>query len=116
MAILWLCLNQKVVVLPLALVKALACETAIVNNFFWNDRWTFRAASETGRSGPRLQRFLRFNGISAAGLALNVGLFQVQVAGLGANPYAANAVAIVLVAWFNYAFSRRFGWRVASAP
>ena len=115
MGMLWCLLNQSGVVMPLALAKALACESAIINNFFWNDRWTFRGASATGRAGAWWQRFLWFNGISLAGLGLNVGLVQVQVSLLGANPYVANGVAIVLVAWFNYALSRRFGWRVVGA-
>ena len=92
--------------LPLVLAKAGACEAAIVNNFIWNDRWTFRGVRAGGPS-----RFVRFNGVSLAGLVLNVTLFHVQVHWLGLNLYLANAVAIGLVAGFNYTLSRQWAWR-----
>lgn len=97
--------------LPPVLAKAFACEVAIVNNFVWNDRWTFRGA---GAGAGRLSRFVRFNGVSLAGLALNVALFSLLIRGLGFNLYAANAVAIGLVAGFNYSLSRQWAWRPIS--
>src|SRR5919201_864743 len=36
---------------PLPLAVALGSELAILNNYLWNDRWTF------GRSAPSLRRF-----------------------------------------------------------
>ena len=92
--------------LPPVLAKAGACEVAIVNNFIGNDRWTFRGVRAGGPS-----RFVRFNGVSLAGLVLNVTLFHVQVHWLGLNLYLANAVAIGLVAGFNYTLSRQWAWR-----
>jgi len=94
---------------PLVLAKAMACELAIVNNFVWNDLWTFHGA---GSGTSRFLRFVRFNGVALVGLALNVRLFQAQVEGLGLNLYLANAVAIGLVAGFNYTSSRHWAWRV----
>ena len=93
--------------LPLLLVKALACETAIGNNFVWNDRWTFREARGDGAPGAR---FLRFNGAALAGLILNVMLFGALVHGLGLNLYLANGLAIGLVAGVNYTLSRFWVW------
>jgi len=92
---------------PLAMGKAIACEVAIANNFLWNDRWTFRG--QKGSSGS-WRRFVRFNGTALAGLALNVALFQCLVRGVELNMYLANAVAIGLVAGFNYALSQRWVW------
>lgn len=97
--------------LPQVLAKACACEAAIVNNFVWNDRWTFRRAG-TGAGG--LSRFVRFNAVSLAGLALNVALFSLLIRGVGFNLYLANAVAIGLVAGFNYTLSRQWAWRPAT--
>jgi dolichol-phosphate mannosyltransferase len=115
MGVLWFLLQQDVMTVPMAVAKALAAESAIVNNFVWNDRWTFRNAAGASDRGSGLARFLRFNAISFAGLGLNVGLFLAQVSLLGTNPYLANAVAIVLVACFNFGMSRRYGWRVRRA-
>lgn len=99
--------------LPLPLAKALSTECGILNNFVWNDLWTFRGARQGGRADCRVARFLRFNAIALGGLVLNIGLFQAQVQWLGVNIYLANAVAIVLVAFFNYWMSRTFGWRMS---
>ncbi len=97
--------------LPPVLAKALACECAIVNNFLGNDCWTFR---DVGTTAGRVARFLRFNGVSLAGLALNVTLFAAQVQWLNMNLYLANAIAIVVVAGFTYTLSRRWAWRTVS--
>ncbi|MFM7790024.1 MAG: GtrA family protein, partial [Microcystis panniformis] len=42
--------------------KIIAAEVAIINNFLWNDRWTFGDLS-TGQNRwqQRLKRFLKFN-------------------------------------------------------
>jgi dolichol-phosphate mannosyltransferase len=97
--------------LALVLAKAIACEIAIVNNFLWNDHWTFRGVEPAQGRGAR---FLWFNGVSLAGLALNVALFAAQVRWLGMNLYLANAVAIIVVAGFNYTLSQQWAWRTAS--
>jgi putative flippase GtrA len=52
---------------------------AIVNNFFWNDTWTFHDLIG-GHAGWRrkLRRFAKFNLICGIGLLLNVILLNVQ--------------------------------------
>jgi dolichol-phosphate mannosyltransferase len=94
--------------LPLLLAKAVACEVAIASNFLGNDRWTFRG---TGGGPGRGHRFLRFNGVALAGLVLNVTAFAVLVHGWGISLYPANALAIGLVAGFNYLLSRHWVWK-----
>lgn len=94
----------------LTLAKALAAETAIINNYTWNDLWTFR-----DRSGRGWRRWLaglgRFNLICLAGIGWSVLLLNVGVHGLGLNVYLANGIAIVLVSLWNFWMSERFGWR-----
>lgn len=91
--------------------KAIAAETAIFNNFLWNDLWTFRGMAD-GRHSPRqpLIRFLKFNLICVAGIGLSVVLLNVQVHGLGMNLYLANFIAIVLVSLWNFLLNVKFGW------
>src|SRR5215471_6056180 len=48
----------QLVHLPLVVASTLSTELVIVNNFFWNDRWTF------GRPQLSLRRFARFNLVS----------------------------------------------------
>src|SRR5437762_14083722 len=64
----------------LSLSKAIAAEVAIINNFVWNDVWTFRGLAGSGNIQPeRLGRFGRFNLICVAGIGLSVVLLNIQV-------------------------------------
>lgn len=97
--------------------KLVAAEAAIVNNFFWNDLWTFRDLVPEQRSGgAALRRLLKFNAICLAGLAVNVLLLNLQFNVLGMNRYVANAAAIIAVTGFNYFLNRALAWRSAFSP
>ena len=109
MGILWLIVS--LLGWNLSLGKVLAAEAAIVNNFLWNDRWTFRAPRSDAPSGfGRLKRFLKFNLICVTGIIWSVLLINLQVYGLRMNAYLANFVAIMLVSLWNFFMSERFGW------
>jgi dolichol-phosphate mannosyltransferase len=96
--------------------KLVAAELAIVNNFLWNDAWTFGDLSEGQRAlSLRLHRFAKFNAVCAMGLALNVVLLNLQFNLLGMNRYLANGVAIVLVTAWNYWLNLKLAWRSAEA-
>jgi dolichol-phosphate mannosyltransferase len=93
--------------------KIAAAEVAIVNNFLWNDAWTFR---EAARSEPGLRakfrRFLGYNVICIAGVALNVVILNLLFNLAGINRYVANAIAIVAVTAWNYGLNKRLNWSV----
>src|SRR5687768_3795535 len=72
--------------------KVIAAEIAVANNFLWNEAWTFRGSSPCRHS--RVLSFLKFNLISAVGIALSVILLRLGVYGLGLNVYLANFCAI----------------------
>jgi dolichol-phosphate mannosyltransferase len=99
--------------LELTLGKVLAAEVAVVNNFVWNERWTFRKAGGGVQRGGKVRRFFRFNLVCLAGMGMSVGLLALQVYGLGVNRFVANFIAIVLVSFWNFFMSRWFGWRVS---
>jgi dolichol-phosphate mannosyltransferase len=111
MAILFLLADPRMLGWGLSLSKSVAAETAIVNNFLWNDLWTFRdlAAGQANWRG-RLQRFGKFNLICLAGIGLNVVLLNAQVRLLQMNLYAANLTAILLVSLWNFWMNLKFGW------
>jgi dolichol-phosphate mannosyltransferase len=96
--------------------KIAAAELAIVNNFLWNDAWTFRDLI-AGDAGWRrkLRRFAKFNLICGIGLLLNVILLNVQFNLLDMNRYVANAIAIALVTAWNYRFNVMLGCRDTAA-
>jgi dolichol-phosphate mannosyltransferase len=97
----------------LSISKTLAAEAAIVNNFVWNDLWTFRDRA-LNCPGWRLRasRFGRFNLICLAGIGLNVALLNALVHWGRLNVYVANGVAIFVVSLWNFAMNLRFGWGV----
>ncbi len=84
--------------------KLSAAEVAIVNNFLWNDTWTFRDLSVHQRGF--MQRLCvdsaNFQLICLAGVLLNTLLLNLQFNLLHMNRYIANAVAIAAVTGWNF--------------
>ena len=106
----------------------------MLNNFFWNEVWTFRSAGgggvkpgsatvsnqgsagaspyrANGRSGVAA-RLVRFHAICGAGIGLAVFLLYALYRWLGFSLYAANFLAIALVTLWNFGLNARFNWRV----
>jgi len=84
----------------------------MLNNFLWNEIWTFRqAAGEQRRFSSIARRLLRFHAICGAGIGLAVLLLHTGHGVLGINLYAANLLAILLVTLWNYWLNARFNWR-----
>jgi dolichol-phosphate mannosyltransferase len=101
--------------LPLTRSKLVAAELAIINNFFWNDAWTFADISLRQRGWPaRCKRGLKFNLICLAGLGLNVvALNVIYNLVFGQRwPYLANLLAIALVTLWNFWLNLKLSWRV----
>lgn len=87
---------------PLFLATLVAVEAAVLHNFVWHERWTWR--DRPARTGfERLQRLLRFHALN--GLISIVGNITITVGlvNLGVNPLVANAAAIGTCAAVNYA-------------
>ena len=99
--------------LPLTRSKIIAAELAVVNNFLWNDCWTFRDIScqQSGKR-QRLKRLIKFNLICLAGLILNVLLLNIFVSVFNYSKYVANLLAIALVTLWNFWFNFKLNWRV----
>jgi dolichol-phosphate mannosyltransferase len=97
--------------------KLIAAETAMINNFLWNDLWTFGDISAGQPGGKaRLHRFVKFQLICTAGLILNTVLLNAQFNLLHMNRYVANAIAILIVTAWNFWLNLKLGWRSAEPP
>jgi putative flippase GtrA len=94
---------------------AIAVEIAIVCNFAWHERWTWRDRP-AANPRERLKRLLRFNAITAvtsmAGSLVLTGLF-VEAAGL--PPIAANIASVVALGLVNFAGAETMVFRAAAA-
>ncbi|WCJ61123.1 GtrA family protein [Fontisphaera persica] len=111
MGMLFLLADPRCLGLNLSLSKILAAETALANNFLWNELWTFRPAegSPPGHRGwPR--RFLLFNLICGAGIGLAVLLLQLFHNFFGLNLYLANFIVIGLITGWNYGLCTLVAW------
>ncbi len=116
MAVLFLLSDPSMLAWGLTRSKILAAETAIVNNFIWNDAWTFGDISKTQTSWrARLKRFLKFNLICLMGLILNVLLLNLLFNVFGVNRYIANLLAIALVTIWNFWINFKLSWRVTDS-
>ena len=91
----------------------LAAELAIINNFFWNDRWTFGDLSKKQQQWRKvLKRFAKFNVICLMGLILKILLLNALFNGLHLNVYIANFLAIAAVTVWNFWINLKLSWRV----
>ena len=88
-----------------------AIECAILNNFLWNEVWTFRDRSRLApRLSQRALRFARFNLICLGGAALNLGIFWLLAMWLKWHYLAANALGIGLTTLWNYGLNTEWTW------
>lgn len=117
MGLLYLLSDPSTLAWGLTSSKLVAGEGAILNNFYWNDIWTFRNAVQGRSSFPqKLKRFLTFNGICGTGVVLAAALLNIQVAYFAMNRYIANAVAIGVVTLWNFWLNRQLAWDVHPTP
>ena len=97
-------LYSKVAGWDVRIATAVAVETAVLHNFIWHERFTWRNSS--GGAGKRLLKFHAGNGlISIAG---NVAVVSFLTAVFHTPPLAANCVAIAVCALANFAVSEWF--------
>ena len=90
--------------LPLVIASVLSTELAIVNNFYWNDRWTF------GRAQLSLSRFAQFNLVSLAGLVITTGMLWILVRRLGFYYLTANLLSVALATAWNFVANSLWTW------
>ena len=88
------------------LATALAVEAAVLHNFLWHERWTWKDRPATGSARMiRLWRFHATNGLVS--LAGNVLLMRVLVGELAVPAAAANGIAVLACSLINFASSDR---------
>ncbi|AUC60448.1 dolichol-phosphate mannosyltransferase [Cyanobacterium sp. HL-69] len=111
MTILYLLSGPSTMQWNLTLSKIIAAEFAIINNFIWNDRWTFKDFSQFGQGKLHtLKRLLKFNLICLAGLFINVVILNLIVNFIFPNPYIANLSAIALTTFWNFWLNYKLNW------
>lgn len=91
---------------PVPVATAIAVEAAILVNFWWHERWTWRERAVHGARTRRLLRFHLANGVTS--LVGNVAITTACVRLLAINPAVANAMAVAVLAAINYVAADRW--------
>lgn len=106
-------LLRRLVGLGLTRSTIISAEVAIINNFLWNDAWTFSDMSSQQKGWrKRIKRFLKFNLICLAGVILQTLIVNFLFNVLGINEYLAKVIAIALVTFWNFWINLKLSWRV----
>jgi dolichol-phosphate mannosyltransferase len=88
-------------------------EIAIINNFLWNDLWTFSdVSSKQIGNRKRLRRFLKFNLVCLSGVILNVLIVNILFNIVHINEYTAKLIAIAMITFLNFWLNSKLSWRV----
>ena len=112
MGLLFLLSDPSMLGLGLTRSKLVAAQAAIINNFIWNDLWTFGDVSARQHGvGSRWRRFLKFEMVCLAGLVINTVILNLEFNYLGMNRYLANAIAIAVVTGWNFWLNLKLSWR-----
>jgi dolichol-phosphate mannosyltransferase len=99
--------------LPIARSTMLSAEVAVINNFLWNDVWTFGDISKRQRGNrARFKRFLKFNLICLAGIIIQALLVSALHDVFGMSEFIAKLVAIAAVTLWNFWINLKLSWRV----
>ncbi len=103
LAVLWLLVSG--LRMNYLLATALAVETAVLHNFVWHERYTWRDRTRAAQGGA-LGRLLRFN-LTTGILSIlgNLVMMRVLVGRLAMNYLAANVLTILACSLLNFAAS-----------
>ncbi|MEH2076197.1 MAG: glycosyltransferase [Nostoc sp.] len=106
-------LLRTVIHLGLTRSTILSAGVAIINNFLWNDLWTFSDISQRQRDPhQRFKRFLKFSAICLAGVVLQALIINFLYNVLGINQYLAKLIAIAVATIWNFWINLKLSWRV----
>lgn len=91
------------------LSAVIAVETSIISNFALNEFWTF---VEKGKEGVKhiFKRLFKFNGISIAGMGIQVTVLAAFTELAGMYYLFSNLLAIIAVFGWNYLANIRWTW------
>jgi dolichol-phosphate mannosyltransferase len=111
MSFLFLLTDPRFFGLSIVLSKLCAAEVALINNFIWNELWTFRRfQKEAARPIDVFRRLLLFNAICGVGIGFAVFLLQLLHDWLHWPLYLSNLLAIGIVTLWNFSLNARYNW------
>ena len=91
-----------------AISVAISIETAVVWSFFIHDKWTFGNVLKTS---SKKSRFIKFNLISIAGLAVNEIVLIFFTTQVNLHYTISESLAIFVAFFFNFMLQKRVSWK-----
>ena len=92
----------------LLIASVMAVEAAVISNFYWHERWTFRHRE---LHAPKIIRFFKFNLASIGSPVIAVATINVLTPVFGISPYIANTIGVALGASWNWVWNNHVIWR-----
>jgi dolichol-phosphate mannosyltransferase len=91
--------------------SVIAIELSIINNFVWNDVWTF--GNEKNQKISRVtRRFLSYQIVSIGGILINVCVLFFLTEVLGVYYLISNLIGILIAFSWNFLVNRMTTWRI----
>ena len=102
---------------PGPLAWGLSTELAIINNFIFNNIWTFKSQKITG-GGNVFKKFIQFNGTSLGALLIQtvVGSISDALVGSDKRQYALPFIILLMVLPYNYFMYNAVIWKTWKLP
>jgi len=100
--------------LLLPAASLIAIELAILNNFLWNDKWTFRQ-EKPHKLVNWPDRLILFQLVSMIGGIINFVVLNIIV-GMGTDYKIANIIGILIAFGWNYTLNKNITWRETYDP
>src|SRR5436309_8998592 len=98
------------------LSTAIAVQCALIHNFFWHQRWTWKSAVPSSKK-EWFRRFVKFNSSSGSISMLgNLGFTSVIVQAIHLPYLISNLLAIATCNIANFLLARNFAFRTAPSP
>lgn len=91
----------------LFIASVLAVEAAVISNFYWHNRWTFRHRER--RAQPFI-RFCKFNLTSIGSPVISVATVNILTPVFDMSPYISNTIGIGLGTAWNWVWNTQVIW------
>jgi dolichol-phosphate mannosyltransferase len=101
---------KEFVGLDLMIAGFISVELSILNNFIWNDLWTFKFGVQQQKISSRWHRLVLFHIVSAVPIIINLGLLYLFTNGFNVYYMTSNFYGIVAAFAWNFLVNRRMTW------
>ena len=100
--------------------NAIAVETSILNNFVWNDKFTFNSNKTTLMYASKTMRLAKYNLLSLGSFSVNeivfTALYVLIWNSVPSYKYYPSIIAIGVAFMVNYIGSSRWAWKEKGVP